>query len=568
MITMMVNGANSRRVIELYGEETRDSEKRLLQPQVCKPPITSDEYFQKEWTCNRKMEGPFGYPRNTVCLSQCKTGAAPLRGTSMKIKCVDLKSIHDGISKEWNPKPLFCKPEVCDTKYIKNKGITENGKWEPESCIMQQKVLVGTVCRFICNKNSQWFAYGFKPEATCSRGGSWKSYNDRTGGWSKAKCIIRPSQNTPVPGAPWTPRRNYETIDPSYLSRHKERQKQLAKEERMRKILAGEIEGVSNQEQNEALAWRHNKTKEKEQQEFKNKVRKLISDSGHDPDETLAKAEKFKEEGESYVIKGGEVFKLTNPPPRPKPVVKHKGNAVEDEPKHKLEANHKVNIFGDTNRVNEGIVEVIDGVKEVVEGSSNIVLIIVLSCLGVTLVVIIVLGIYFKTRKKTAYAIVDERGEQLLPTDYNTNNNSKIRQNHESKSRISSHNCNNHCRQQIQCSSNSDDEDGNERHIPLRHINEPKRSHRRHPSKYSRYEPITDTKCRRKSGRCHCIRRHKPKHYKRRDPSNKRYRDDFSVSTQSPTSWSEEEYMSDVSVTDNERERRSTKTRPIKFVIK
>lgn len=538
---MVISSICTRRVVELYGEKSRVSEKRLLEPRVCKPPIISDEYFQNKWTCNKKMEGPFGYPKDTVCRSQCNTGATPLRGTSMKIKCVDLRSRHDGISKEWNPKPLFCKPDVCDTKYIKSKGITENGKWEPESCILQQKVLVGTVCRFRCNENAQWRDYGSKPEATCSRGGAWRSYTDQTNGWSRAGCIIRPSLNTPPPNSPWRPS-NHKTIHPSYLSRHKERQQQKTKEDRMDKILSGEIEDSSIQEKDEALAWKHNKTLEKEQKEFQEKVIRIISDSGHDPDKVLAVAEQFKERGESYSIKDGKVFKLTNPPPQPKLI-------------------HKAELLGDTARVNNGVMEVIDGMKEVVEGSSNIVLIVVLSCLGVTIFVIVILGIYFKTRKKRAYAVVDEMGEQLLPMNYNINNNSKIQRatSAASQNHTVSHdgiNNNNHHH------SNIDSYSEGEECCPNGHIYRSNNKHYRYPSSQRRYAPMKKSKYKGRADRIRHFKKHYKPCYEKQIPT-RRCQDSSSTSQYT----SEEDMENEFGSQDKLLDKRNEKGRSINFVI-
>lgn len=409
LYTNMINELVGHRVIELYGDQAMEADKRLLKPRVCKPPVVADEYFQTAWKCNKELGGRSGYPRGTVCTSQCNLGAIALRGTSTRISCRDLNSRHDGLSREWNPKPLFCKPSVCNTKFIRNKELTNHGKWEPESCVLQQKVIYGTKCTFVCNSDAQWYDYGYKPVAWCSRSGAWGSYINHDTDWSRAKCVIRAALVTPAPGATWRPLGR--TRHPGFLSRHSEAQERKAKEAKMAKILSGEIEHATVEEKDEALAWRHNKTLDQEQKEFADNVRKLISDSGHDPDEVLAEAEKWKERGESYEIKDGQVYKLTNPPPKPRV--------------------YKPYLLGDTAKVNEGIGEVIDGMKEVVEGSSNVVLIIILTSLGVTILIIVVVGIYFKTRKKTAYAVVDEGGEQLLPmVNTNINNNSRYRSRH------------------------------------------------------------------------------------------------------------------------------------------
>lgn len=166
---------NANYIINLYPSRTASHDKRIFPEYtaVCKQPIIASADTQMEWQCSEQMIGELGYPRGTTCRSKCLRSASRLHGTSQKITCVDRRPQHGKTGREWNPKPLFCKPDTCKTGKIKNdQDIPDSGHWEPEECQLQQKVMVGTECRFLCKLSTMSHSWS-TPTARCENGGRW-----------------------------------------------------------------------------------------------------------------------------------------------------------------------------------------------------------------------------------------------------------------------------------------------------------------------------------------------------------------------------------------------------------
>lgn len=118
---------------------------------VCNEPIISSQQAQTVWECDKDYVGKLGYPRQTRCTSQCLAGYTKLHGTANRIECVDRKPQYGQSAREWNPKPLFCKPNMCNTSHIQHNLTHTHGIWYPQKCGLQQRVSVGTICRYRCH---------------------------------------------------------------------------------------------------------------------------------------------------------------------------------------------------------------------------------------------------------------------------------------------------------------------------------------------------------------------------------------------------------------------------------
>jgi len=163
-----VNTLEAKYIVNFHQNRVADHDKRTFYEDVCLHPVISSDELQIEWTCSDKPIGELGYPRGTICNSKCRYGTSALSGTSSRIECVDRRPQYGNVAREWNPRPLFCKSVTCETKFIREKIKSSRATWEPEACVLQQKVRVGTECKLRCT--SPLFSDLI---ATCKGDGHW-----------------------------------------------------------------------------------------------------------------------------------------------------------------------------------------------------------------------------------------------------------------------------------------------------------------------------------------------------------------------------------------------------------
>lgn len=171
--------AETKYIIDLHKSKTLSHDRREFSGtmSVCNQPIISDEQGQTPWTCDQEPVEQLGYPRQTRCHSRCLDGYSMLHGTASTIECVDRRPQYGQTAREWNPKPLFCKPDTCDTSTIRDNPMYIGGRWEPDKCALQQKVNVGMACHYTCDRVNGIFQT--QPIVTvCNSKGRWTTTNN------------------------------------------------------------------------------------------------------------------------------------------------------------------------------------------------------------------------------------------------------------------------------------------------------------------------------------------------------------------------------------------------------
>ena len=177
-LVMDLYNVKAKYIINLHHNTILNPDRRKFEEEklVCHQPIISSDEAQTAWNCDQEMIGELGYPRQTKCQSQCIDGYSRLHGTSGTIECVDRRPQYGQEAREWNPKPLFCKSDTCETSEIKTHHV-DGEKWLPKECVLQQRVRVGTECRYLCNR-----PHGFHKLNTisvkCTTHGKWIFNND------------------------------------------------------------------------------------------------------------------------------------------------------------------------------------------------------------------------------------------------------------------------------------------------------------------------------------------------------------------------------------------------------